>query len=410
MSKFIWGLVVAFMAVVGLTACGSVSDDNYRDEPELSSLDGILTEQLNTDGEPGTHFLELENGDKVSLNSLEINLSDVAYLDNRLKATGVMNSEEEIFTVTGISVFEILSDVKAVVVEFIEYENPDLGFVMQYYNDWKVGTSLNTVVFTAPNPDVEGDLSKDSSVVISQSMFGYEPTIDPETQEQDTPLDAYKALHFAWVDDFGDHMVKMGPDQLDAIKVEEKAGAIMYYLYRFGLIYEIKFEPGDVASNVDKDLVSFNEMVSQFSFMPFEEHGVGIGSEDSPPEDKEVDTDEGVSIPEVDMKMTSFESLLFKFSGKLPANWYYAGTSQPGTLHHYGFSEEVVEDGNEIIGLDVLAESDHTGPGVSTETQGDDFFAYILVGGQHFRVTGPSEYSDLITLMAASIEPLDTEE
>jgi hypothetical protein len=409
MSIFNRRFFTLFLATLTLSSCGGGLKDHYTDEGESSTLEGILTEQSVTDSEAGTHFLELDSGDKQAVNSLEINLSDIAYLENLVKATGVLNEEEEIFTVTGISVLEILSDVKAEVVEFTDYDNDDLGFSLKYYNDWRVGSGTNTVIFTAPKADDDDDFEP-SDIVISQSMFNYEPSVDPETGEQDSPLEVYKAEKFAWVDDFGDHMVKVGPDQLDAIRVEEKAGAIIYYLYRFGLIYEVKFEPGENSSAASADEQVIAEMLAEFKFTPFEEHGVGIGSEDEEAIDEEVGDSEVITaVPDIDVKTTTFESLLFEFSGKLPSDWYYAGSSATGALHHYGFSDEVVESDNEIIGLDILAEDSKYNSGVSTESKGSNFFAYTSIGGQTFKVFGPSEYSDLIMFMADSLEPLDSE-
>ncbi len=153
----------------------------------------------------------------------------------------------------------------------------------------------------------------------------------------------------------------------------------------------------------------------------------------TPDEDIDEDTDESPTqdisegeIPEIDIELAYFESLPYFFRGTYPSQWYYAGSSPvtDGVLHHYGFSDEPVTRENEIITLDVITESlmdEEAGrPGTETVTaeekelfvfsQGGEFSVYTTVGGRHYRVSGPTEYSDLILNMADGITPFEINE
>jgi hypothetical protein len=124
-------------------------------------------------------------------------------------------------------------------------------------------------------------------------------------------------------------------------------------------------------------------------------------------------------LPSIDMTLTSFESLPYFFRGRYPSNWYYAGSLpvSEGVLHHYGFSDEPVTRENEVLSLDVinssLMRSGNTilidGREFIVEELGADYFVYTSVGGRYYRVSGPTEYKDLILNMAVGIEPFETE-
>jgi len=50
-----------------------------------------------------------------------------------------------------------------------------------------------------------------------------------------------------------------------------------------------------------------------------------------------------------------FESLPYDFLAQYPSSWYFSGTSGSGdVLHHYGFSNEPVENGNELVSIDIV--------------------------------------------------------
>ena len=106
MKKLLLSLVVVFTVTL-LSACGL--KENFQSDSSLSSIAGVLAEQTQGDKESGTHFLIDETGKKVAVRSLTINLSGDEYLSNKVKALGMMNTSDNVFEITGITVEEILS-------------------------------------------------------------------------------------------------------------------------------------------------------------------------------------------------------------------------------------------------------------------------------------------------------------
>ncbi len=119
-------------------------------------------------------------------------------------------------------------------------------------------------------------------------------------------------------------------------------------------------------------------------------------------------------FPSIDMELTYFESLPYSFRGVYPSQWYYASyrLSADGVLHHYGFSMEPVTQENEILSLDVIEEAFMKdgnevyidGKKFTINVSGSTYSVYTSVGGRHYRVSGPVEYSDLILNMSGGIE------
>ncbi|MBI5753901.1 hypothetical protein HZA40_02035 [Candidatus Peregrinibacteria bacterium] len=128
--------------------------------------------------------------------------------------------------------------------------------------------------------------------------------------------------------------------------------------------------------------------------------------------------DAQIDAPKTAMDMTTFASLPYKFGGKYPSKWYYAGiksSGDDGVLHHYSFSDKVLDGKNEILALDVLSGSIPVG-GDKITFDGKNFVVfegsatytvYTTFQDKNFRLAGPSSYKDLILNMAASIGPLE---
>lgn len=410
MKKLVLNLVLLFTLMV-FSACSNAIDERFKDEPELTALAGILTEQKLSDEYAGTHLLTDNLGNVTALKSLSINLGGLQYLNNNVEITGVQNPNNEIFEVTGIKVLEVLSDEKVVLAKFVAYQNTALGFVVDYSDDWKVEEFLGSVFFRAPSEDpliTEG-------ISIQQEIFAYQPTTK-EDGTTDTPLEAYEAKlklskEFAY-DDFV--LSQIGPDKLNALKFEtDRNDRIDYFVYRSGFIYGIHFAPSGSSTKLQENLAVFNKMVSSFRFIGFDVDGVDEAFDDG----GNVNT-ESTDLPEVDMELTNFESLPYSFKADYPAKWYYAGESgSDDVLWKYGFSDEPLDNNNEIVSLEVISGDLPQG---AIKNIGDQKFIeisnnggyeiYTATGGYNYRVKGPKEYKDLIFSMAASIEPVTRDE
>ncbi len=404
-------LKISFLVLSLFIFTGCFGNDSIgKDDADLTSIEGILKLQESNDDFAGTHVLIQEDKEKIPVRSLKINLSDKNYLGNMVKATGFMG-EDEVFQIESLKVQEVIkeSDEEG---ELTEYSNGELGFKWHYFDDWMVDESSSKVTFEAPNG---------SKVEINSIPFAYSGRSD-ENGDAMVPLESYFATE-STIDDIRPLMNKIGPDKLDAVKLEREDGGYEYYLYRAGSIYQITFLPSaekpteSEGESIDHEAI-FSDMVSDFQFTP------KSSTEDAADLDEVGSSDEYVEYePEADSDFNltaTFESLPYHFSGNYPSDWYYAGkkSDASGVLHHYGFSDEVIEDDSEVLRLDVLTNTDLPA-GKTLTVNGKELVVvendgnieiYTLVEDRAYRVQGPEDYKDLMIEMTSSIHPLEADE
>lgn len=405
MKKLLASLGIVFV-VIGFSACSI--GDQFQDGPSKNSLTGVLTEQSTSDKESGTHFLTDGSGKKTAARSLTINLSGDEYLNNKVKALGVMNSTDEVFEITGISVEEILSK-NTKQNKLIDYKDTDAGFRLSYYDDWKVETSADkAVTFTAPLATAS---TKAAVVKISQFPFTFEPTLK-EDGTLSTALEAYYGVENKNKIFDKSQIVKVGTDKMDALKKAEN-DTITYALYRSGYIYKLMFTPATPSMTDDEN--TFNKMIADFQFVAMDDSV--SATEEASKTDEVADTT--AELPKIDMNMTPFESLPYQFSGQYPSKWYYAGvrnTTDSTILHHYGFSDEA-SGTKELISLDVLSNGipkggtklNFGGKNLDVFEQNNTYTVYTTLETRNFRLMGPSTYKDLILFMASNLQTVAKE-
>lgn len=381
MKKFT--IIFAIISLSAFALSGCFLKNRFDEKPPVSFLQGILEEQKPNDDFSGSHVITDRREEKTALRSLSINLSKEEYLGNMVQVSGFLNEEDNVFEVSGISVLDYINDYDPDA-EFTDYKNSEFGIELKYYDNWRVDELNNSVEFSPPTKEEDKIVDK---VVIEQSEFPYSPTTDVEGNT-DTPLQAYFTKNFPEVADVTGLIRKIGPGQLEAVKMTEEkiesGGNVDYFLYRNGLVYRITFVNTKGEDSV-KNLSIFNQMISEFKFIGFSEEQVG-------------DDDESEPLPVLDIKMSSFQSLPYGFEADYPASWYYAGERGTGEVsHHYGFSDKPLEDSDELISLDVLNQKTA------------DSFEVEGIKGYFFRVTGNADLKDLIKVMSASIRILPKE-
>lgn len=401
-------LIICFVLTLGLSGCAI--NDAFKDEPELQSLTGVLKEQTTSDKDlKGTHVLLVEEGQDSTtslvsypLRSLSLNLSGKNYLDNKVQVIGFKNTKDGVFEVTGISVVEALHEIE-LEPEFVEYKNTDFGIELKYYNNWQINESETEVVFNTPKTDEE--TTDSDQIKISQVVFNYTPVILEDSKELD-PLVAFANENLKDISNPESLLNKIGPDNLNALKIENSNGEIDYYLYRNGFIYKTS------SPSEPSNMKIFNEMLAEFRF-------TGFTSEDNSENDIiEESPEESLSIPNLDISFATFESLPFSFSGQYPASWYYAGSQGSGEniLRHYGFSDESVTENNELISLDVISdEIPSEGEKLSGNNKdlivvenNDIYNVYTTVENQNYRISGDKKYKDFILYIANSLVHIET--
>lgn len=391
-----------FVALFVLSACGNPIDENFRDEPVEEKLSGVLLEQTSTDPESGSHFLEKEDGAKVPLRSLVINLSRSNYLGNKVEIVGLFD-KEKVFQVNGISVLGVVDGGTVESVKMTLYRNELLGFQIRHYSDWDVIADNDGVIFYSKNSGEGADVDR---VMVSRQSVKYDTELTPE--EAANPLLAFYN-HGETVEgglsSFEGRLNKIGIDKVDALKVEIKDALdfIGYYVARpGGYVYYISYTHASKDSQTGNYNI-FQEMLNEFRLIPIDEEA---GSTDSP-------------AVESNVKLATFESLPYSFKASYPAAWFYAGSrsSKEGVKHHYAFSDQEVTEENELLSLDVISGAIPRGLKFTAgerefveTSSGDKYTIYTTVEGQNYRLSGDSAYKDLLLAMAQSIAHIEREE
>jgi hypothetical protein len=409
MKKPLKAFGVLAIVLTMLSACSnSVVKDEFRDNPEVVVLKGVVQEQDN--GKLGTHILEVEDGDDESLRSLLFNLSDDQYLGNLVKINAVYNTNDNVYEVTDIKVLDENDEELDEKGKIVKYKDGNLGLELNYKDSWTAVAGDDSVTFFSPSSEDK----KIDEIAIKQIVYSYQPPsvvsgsdVSP-SDTNDAALLAYMNKTFAGDLLFdGSDIEKIGSERVNAISTDDGKN-ISYYFYRPGLIYKFSFVQ-NAAKGENK--IVFEDMLNSLKFVPFsienDEHSeTGI--------ELEADTSETVSS---EVGYTSFESLLYSFEAKYPDQWYYAGSRGSGSvLHHYGFSDESFEGGEELISLDISSASMPSGTKVSvggrevvSRSSGTNSEFYVSEGGYLFKFSGNSKYKAVLQTMAGSLRPIEKE-
>ncbi|MBI2634711.1 hypothetical protein HYW82_03540 [Candidatus Peregrinibacteria bacterium] len=407
-------LLILLPVVFAFSACGNGIDERFRDGPVQTEMSGILVEQKTTDKEPGTHFLQTDDGEKVALRSLTLQLSKPDYLSNRVKVVG-LNDKENIFSVTGISVLEILAPAEILNGEMTIYQNQNLGFKIAYRNDWELVGDNDGVIFYSKNSGSGADVDR---VMISRHRVTYDrEELTPE--EEIDPLlayynhETYGASKLERPGTYESMKNQIGVDKINALKVGGGLNVGYYIARTHDYFYYISYVTATKESQPD-NLNVFQTMLGEFRLIPISEENGEMEVGDSPVGET-VDVDEPETSASSD-KLTTFESKVYSFRAAYPSDWYYAGkrVSQDDTIHHYGFSNEEVTGENEILSLDII--SGDIPRGFKFKADGREFVEirnsgkytiYTAVDGQNYKLSGDAEYKDLLLKMAGSIVSIE---
>ncbi|MFA5948061.1 MAG: hypothetical protein WC806_03745 [Candidatus Gracilibacteria bacterium] len=406
-------LIFSYLILILSFGSGCFIQDAFVQDQQsgIATFIGVIEEQGASDSYSGTHLLV--DGDKIitPLRSLSLNLSNAKYLGNKVEVIGILNTDDDVFEVTGITILEVLNS-KSDATSFKEYKNAEFGISVGYYSDWEIIEAADRLAFLSPSKEVEKDK-------IEIAQIPYKPELnEKELADSSSALRKYIEENLASKSKNLDLYKKIGPDQIDTF-FDENGLKADYYLYRQGLVYKISFIPSE-KNYLPENKKVFNEMISSFRFIGFASEDSGNLDDDvSSESNTEVDS-QAVPSSNSDYKLNSFENLPYKFAGKYPSDWYYSGSKvdEPNVLHHYGFSDESVTPDNEIITLDVLSSpipssqklNDNRVADTYYEDKNGQFVIYRNIDGKTFRFKGPSAQKDLIIEMSAGIASVTGEQ
>jgi len=407
-------VVLAIFSLVSLSACTLFSKEGASD-----TLTGILSEQSYGDNYNGTHLVTAENGDVFAVNSTVLNLSSSEYIGNKVKVLVTYDKADEVYSVTGVSVIEVLNGYSGAP-ELVDYMNETLGFKLKYYNNFELTNDPDGIKITAPASD-----AIDSPTALKADVF----TVVRYTGTTDGFLEKFSL--FAKDFDAKDSII--GDDQLQAKTYTRIGGDATYVVFeRAPYVYVISF---------DKTSTKFYEVLNSFRFIPITEGGIVSGSEVVPTTDGTTTGDviptvvaPAVVTPSATSTATSstgttsssisaktydftgfsdFQSSAYGFKAKYPTRWYYDGTYRDtGALAQYRFADAPIDESSTPFGsLKLLGDTSlpsgtkmtfPNGNGVKI-LSGDQVRFYVQMDGRIYLVEGSSDKADMFEKVAASI-------
>jgi hypothetical protein len=406
----------------------------------VDEVTGVLSRQEAVDEYAGTHLITDEDGDVYALNSTSLNLSSQQYVGNKVKVNVDYDKENEVYSVTGVSVLEVL-DKENGKANWVSYMNQDVGFRWKFYDNWDIMESSDRVKLFGPT-QLEGiELDEDTSIGITPDVVIVEKRLRGESQTMEELINSKGLELFGKnaAEDYNVSDAKIGTNLQSAVKWDLKAGTeVHYFLERDHFIYSISFYPLEGAD--DSNWRSFHEMVLEFQFVPFEDSEDPVVEEEdtAPPSEpvfepeeliEDEPEDEPKSAPEAAPAPTTendynyssyaeFESLPYHFTANYPASWYYSGASgsEDGVLHKYAFSDEAVTDDNEFASLKVLSGGIPNGHSLDLPNGiGRKVYdlpkvtVYVEIEDVLYSAEGPKEIEETLIQIISSITPVDSE-
>ncbi len=435
------GLFVACAALM-MTGCGSGEPvDTKIDDVPKYRYSGVL-QKADRDSAATDHYLFRKDEPSVPVQSLSFNLNDKEFLGMEVEVNGVAADSDTgsfVLEIQGIKVIgksdsEQNDEDSENTAEWTVYSDADLGFQISHMDDWEVEKQGAAIVFYAPRMDDEEGLHM---IKVVELDAGPEEVVaalagatdgGPVTPEGYSARRIGKKQYDAYEDDGADGIVYYVPkgDQFYEVSYTATTGAIkdVYRNLFFEMILTFEFfnygESSDVVSDLPADEIQdspVQEDVKEESKTSDEDVEATKSEDKSVDGDGDaVDSDEGddvVESAELIDGYRRFESLPFKFQAQYPKSWYYSGKKgvSGDVQHQYLFSDEPIEDGNELIVLDVLGAPLPGGSRMTVGgkeavmvTKGDIVELYVERGnGQSYRFVGPAEHKDTMQTMAASV-------
>jgi len=387
---------------------------------EFKSLAGIKVDDMIT------HLFEDEDGNIYYAFSDRYDLNDE--VSSRIEVAGLVMDYETLdkpaFKVTRISEApEVIVDDNEVTM--VEYTDTEIGFSMNYPDNWTFESFRDSVQLTGPDYETEeGEEAPEPDVILVAILEAeLRSTSEDENDARTTDVNTQVTQIYP---DLANELMQstlIGEDKQFAVRYNVSTGSMHYFIPRGSNLIELSFYHPSEEDYLDNRNI-FAEIVNSFRLLPTGEDGeiieetpeeedpitseVEIDEEpkedekETPIEEEIISDDSSTSDEQVSIeKFREFESNPFKFKMSYPGNWYYSGGNQG-----YDFSTDPIEDDTEaLIRLDINS-STSTG----TVRTGSTVKITVEAGGKYYTISGPSEYEDVMQNMINSIQPVEVEE
>lgn len=355
-----------------------------------------------------THLFEDEEGEIYYAYSERYDLGDETTFNQRVEAYGAVMEYESmdklVFEVRRIS--EAPDEaVEASEVYTFEYTDSDLGFSINYPDNWTFTALRDSVQLEAPIPeDAEEDFAPDY-IIVARTDAVLQVSEEGTNEDRANEIRSYVNSRYDLLRSLQGKIALIGPDALLGVHYKQSTGEASYFVPHHEDLFEISFyhptqETGDKVSNAN----TFSSIVASFRFLDALSSDEDQSSEseaeskpESPTTSVEKNTVEQVKVTQYH----EFTSNPFGFSMSYPSQWYYSG----GT-GGYDFNTSPIEDDEEaIIRLDL-----NTGRGAGRTQSGNTVALTVVVDGKSYTLSAPKEYEEIMQTMADSITPTLNEE
>ena len=373
-----------------------------------------------------THLFEDENGNVYYTFSNHFDLNSEGLMNTETKAAGYLltyeSKDQPVFKVVQIE--ELVDLEEDAVVTQRPYQDQDLGFSMEYPDNWSITTLRDAVTLEAPLAADAGEEAAPDTIVFATTEASLESETDASNDEIEAEITAFVSANRVEFDPVSARPAFLGPDRVFAVKYEGEDQNQAYFIPRSGSLFEVSFyHEGETATDTLQNVNTFSSIMSTFRFLPKD----GEPSEDEEASAESADDTESADpgaaedaqngdtvdedsqaettrpeVPQVNVStFRSFESSPFQIKMSYPGEWYYAGTSTS-----FEFGMDPIEQGDEGI-ISLILNSD-----LSEGASYDDNNVYLSreVADKIYTLRGPLSYENVLSTMINSLLPFAGEE
>ncbi|MBD3270153.1 hypothetical protein GF376_01360 [Candidatus Peregrinibacteria bacterium] len=390
---------------------------------EIKSLGNVLSENN------ATNILNQEDGTTILLKSDLVDLDNDKYSQKNVEVSGnivTSTSGTKIMDVKNIDILENSIDITQELPNWVDYNGNIEELNFTYRDDYKIDENgLNEIIIKKTDQDLI-DENED-----------YEPSvinISREILKKDQNLIDFLNLDNLSSSELlenGFSKSKIGKSGYDSL-LTESGDKTIYYFQVDNYVYMIAFERGigpqitqeknmffDILGSiqVDGDTAILNEDTDESGDEEKDNDDAKEINDDILDKNNQIkqDTKETKIFNEVDFNeddltgYETFESETFDFTVSYPASYYFGSVdASENASRTYEFGTEPLEESSGEIKVDLYNGSVPDGNQIADNVYIDEKaenFALVVKGSNGlYRVSGPSNFKQVITNMAFSIE------
>ncbi len=373
-----------------------------------------------------THLLRNEDGTVLYLKSKTVDLSGDKFAGKQVEVMGEIvrtTDGNQTMQVESIDLIESESALSSDALEWLEFENKQLGLSFRYRNDYEITEGKDQVVLKLKKPVIEGGSELDASTTVSSANEAM-ATFVFELLSVDDNFDLARSMGVSSLKDAdvlagGYHKSKITQRAVDAYKKASAAGReIAYFLKNDSGSYRLAFKAGKDQEDFMTEQNMFYDVLASVDFL-----AQGAVSSDLKADEDAVDVEvdslvEPVAddvVADEDVVISGFSTFTSdsqKFSVQYPKSYYFGNVSKrDGAVLSYQFGEKPLEEVAGEINLDIVKEIpvtaktvEYAGKKLSMVKEGGQVFYYLRDGNRFFRVSAPLSRDFIAKQMAGSVK------